>query len=70
MLYNIKFDENNYVVDLTRLSPVPDGYVQIEVGEIPGDVMCGCYTLENGIFILDETKKAQYDADNQHEEII
>lgn len=70
MLYNIKFGENNYVVDLTRLSPIPDGYVQIEVGEIPGDVMCGCYKLENGVFVLDEAKKAQFDLDNQPEEII
>jgi len=69
MLYNIKFDENNYVVDLTHMSLTLAGYVAIEVNEIPGDVMCGCYKLENGLFILDEAKKAQYDLDNQPEEI-
>ena len=64
MIYNVKLDENNYVVDLTRLSPAPAGYQALEVGEIPGDVMCGYYQLIDGIFVLDEAKKAQWEIDN------
>lgn len=65
MLYHIKFDENNYVIDLTRLSPAPPDYIAVEISDIPADVMCGCYKLVDGLFVLDEAKKAEYDAANQ-----
>lgn len=63
MIYNIKFDENDYVVDLTQLSPAPSDYIAVEIGDIPHDVMCGCYKLVDGLFVLDEDKKTQWEND-------
>ncbi len=65
MIYNVQLDENGFVTDLTKISPAPAGYVPMEVGELPGDVICGYYRLVDGVFVLDEAKKAEYDAANQ-----
>jgi len=69
LIYNVQIDENGFVTDLTKISPAPAGYVPMEVGEIPHDVMCGCYKLVDGLFVLDEAKKAEYDAANQPTEM-
>jgi hypothetical protein len=68
LIYNVKLDENGFVTDLTKISPAPAGYAPMEVGELPGDVICGYYRLVDGTFVLDELKKAKYDEENQARE--
>ncbi len=68
MVYHIKLDENGFVADLTKITPAPTGYVPMEVGKLPGDVICGYYRLVDGVFVLDEAKKAEYEAANQPSE--
>lgn len=68
MIYNIKLDANGFVTDLTKISPAPVGYAPMEIEELPGDVICGYYKLVDGVFVLDEAKKAEYEAANQPSE--
>lgn len=66
MLYFIHFDESGYITDLTRFNPGRPTYTahDIDPKQIPTDILRGYYKLENGQFVLDEARKAQWEAEN------
>lgn len=44
--YYLRF-KNNYIVDCIRYNPYKEDYIEYR-GEIPADIMCGCYKYKGG----------------------
>lgn len=44
--YYFKIDENNVIIDVTSFKT--EGYLVIEVEELPRDILNGRYKIENG----------------------
>jgi len=59
--YYIQLDSNGYIIDITSMGPLLDGYIKILTNEqIPDLIMRGYYRWSNG-FILDFDKKTEVD---------
>ena len=59
MKYNVKVNDDGYVVDITKL-PAPKDYKEIDVEIMPKDIMSGCYKIDKmGKLKLDKKKQAQ-----------
>lgn len=64
VLYFFCFDESGYIQDLTCLNPNRPNYTahDINPANIPQDVLCGYYKFEDGVFVLDPVKKAEFES--------
>ena len=59
----VKLDPNNYVIAYTTFDASQEGYIKVEsVVAIPRDILSGCYKWENGSFVLDDAKLAEWNA--------
>lgn len=58
----IQLDSSGYIVDITSIAPLLEGYIMVETDvEPPSMIMRGYYKWDNG-FVVDEVKKAELDA--------
>lgn len=63
----IQKDEQDYVRDLVTYNPKRENYIETEVVYLPANVMCGCFKLENGEWIIDQDK---YDTIHAREKVM
>jgi hypothetical protein len=70
VIYFIGVNNQGYVIDVTRFNPGRDNYNSYNINslDIPQDVLMGYYKFVDGQFVLDEIKKAQWEADNLNPE--
>jgi len=59
MVYYLKKDANNYVVDATCINPNLPDYQAVDLSEVPVDLACGYYTYVDNTLAIDPAKKAE-----------
>ncbi len=61
VFYFMAFNGDGYITDVTSIDPNRAEYTAYDINkaDIPQDVMLGCYTFVDNVFVLDEAKRTE-----------